>query len=165
VARLPGGASGVADNLLSAAGWHATVCELAGVERPGDQWGIGDSFAGLLRGEPQESAENVVVLAEYGQGRMITDGRWKLVLRSEGPCELYDQFNDPNELDNVFDARPSRGIQTDLTAALGDWFAIHERPGMEAFHRSVKGYGQVHPVSRGRSDDEMYVQEPDEDLG
>ncbi|WP_406287608.1 sulfatase-like hydrolase/transferase [Streptomyces sp. NBC_00209] len=157
VVRVPGGPRGVSDRLVSGASWHATVCELAGVAPPGDQWGVSESFAGLLRGETRQQPETVVVLAEYGQGRMITDGRWKLVLRSEGPDELYDQHDDPHERENLFGAARARGTQRDLTTALHDWFAHHERAGMSAYHRPVTGHGQVHPLSRGRSDAETYL--------
>ncbi|OIV39489.1 hypothetical protein BIV57_01260 [Mangrovactinospora gilvigrisea] len=163
VARVPHGATGVSDRLISAASWHATVCELAGVVPPGDQWGVSASFADLLRGTPRRQPETVVVLAEYGQGRMITDGRWKLVVRSDGPGELYDHRNDPKERDNLFDTTGARGTQQDLAAALHDWFARHEREGMSAYHHLVTGLGQIHPLSRGRSDAETYQQHPGED--
>lgn len=120
---------------------------------------MSESFADLLRGEQREQPETVVVLAEYGQGRMITDGRWKLVVRSEGPDELYDHHDDPDERTNlhVGAAGAMRGIRDDLTTALHDWFADHERAGMSAYHRKVTGHGQIHPLSRGRSDAETYV--------
>ncbi|MFJ9176482.1 sulfatase-like hydrolase/transferase [Streptomyces sp. NPDC102360] len=158
VVRVPGGTRGVSDRLISAASWHATVCELAGVRPPDDQWGVSEPFADLLRARPAPRPETVVVLAEYGQGRMITDGRWKLVVRSEGPGELYDHADDPDERTNLFGTPATRGAQQDLTAALHDWFAHHERAGMSAYHRRVTGHGQVHPLSRGRDDEATYVQ-------
>ncbi|AIY03188.1 sulfatase [Arthrobacter sp. PAMC 25486] len=159
--KVPGGATGVSGDLISAASWHATVCELAGVEAPHDEWAVSKSFAELLRGGvPHKSAETVTVLAEYGQGRMITDGQWKLVIRAEGPCELYDRQTDPSEQENRYDLPSARGVRNELTGALSDWFAQHERASYSAYTRGVTGFGQIHPLSRGRNDTGTYMQPP-----
>lgn len=161
VVRMPDGTRGVYDGPLSAASWHATACDLAGVRAPSDEWGVAGSFASVLQGTGMRSAEVAVVLAEYGQGRMITDGANKLVIRSEGPDELYDLRNDPGETSNLMGDPTRQPIRNELAQALHDWFAIHERPGNDAFHRAVTGYGQVHPLSRGRAEQETYVRRPE----
>lgn len=158
VARLPGGARGSTQALVTAAAWHATLCDLAQVRPPEDRWGITQSFANLLRVGTPGSAEYTVVLAEYGQGRMITDGRWKLVVRSTtGPCELYDTHTDPGEANNLYTAPSTAGTRADLESALRDWFATHQRADTDAFDAPVSGYGQVHPVTRGRNRHDTYM--------
>ena len=90
VIHVPGGPTGSSDALVSATSLHPTLCELAGVLPPPDPLAAGPSIVPLLRGEQQVLPDVVVVLAEYGGARMVTDGRWKLVVRHEGPNELYD---------------------------------------------------------------------------
>lgn len=159
IARVPSGPVGATDELVSAVSWHATVCDFASVRPPDDRWGAGKSFAPILRGDSHDEEELVVVHSEYGQGRMITDGRWKLVARptGAGPTELYDTADDPEELHNLSGLPSRHAIQTDLTTALADWFAIHEREGSSAVTHAISGYGQIHPLSRGRADAETYV--------
>ncbi|MDO5535696.1 MAG: sulfatase-like hydrolase/transferase [Propionibacteriaceae bacterium] len=156
VVRVPDGRRGVTETLVSAAGLHPTLCELAGVPLPADALGA-DSFAPLIRGEDYAGPRVVVVHSEYGGGRMITDGAWKLVVRHAGPDELYDLVADPGERTNLVDDPAHRGRRDELAAALADWFAHHERADRSAFTRDVRGYGQVHPVWRGHPDDRTYM--------
>lgn len=157
VVSVPGGAVGVTESLASATSLHATICDLAGVRPPADAWGAGESFAPLLRGEDAAGADVVVVASEYGGGRMITDGRWVYVERHDGPTELYDRDADPGERVNLADEEACRGEVARLGEALRAWYAPRERAGSSAWERDVRGFGQVHPVSRGRSDAETYA--------
>lgn len=158
VVRLPGGARGVSDELLSAASWHATICEVAGVTPPDDSWRLARSFADVLRGERGLRNEVVVVVSEYGGGRMITDGAWVYVARHDGPDELYDMRNDPGQRVNLADDPACAEMKDDLGLRLQEWFAAAERPGYSAYDRRVTGYGQLQPLSRGLPDDRTYVQ-------
>lgn len=157
VVRLPGGARGVSEELLSAASWHATICELAGVTPPEDRWRLAESFADVLRGERSVANEVVVVVSEYGGGRMITDRSWVFVSRHAGPDELYDMRNDPEQRTNLVDDAKFAQTKADLAAKLENWFADAARPGYSAFDRGVTGYGQLQPVSRGLPDQLTYL--------
>ncbi|MGD7706911.1 sulfatase-like hydrolase/transferase [Microlunatus sp. Y2014] len=157
VVHLPGGPVGVRDAPVSTRWVHRSVCQLTGVEPPTDQWGDSGSFVSALTtstppvgssavGSPDEL---VVVTAEYGQGRMITDGRYVYVHRSNGPDELYDHDRDPTEETN-FVADPALATTgAELRIALLDWFNRHERAGQSAFEQPVSGFGQLQPTARG----------------
>ena len=157
--RVPDGARGVSAVLLSSAALHPTLCDLAGVSVD-DRLAAASSFAPLLRGEPFAGEQVVVAHSEYGGGRMITDGRWKLVLRWAGPTELYDLATDPDELDNLADDPRHSTRQQELGEALEKWFSDRERPGFSAYHRNVRGYGQIRPVTKGHSDERTYLSRP-----
>ena len=160
VVHVPDGVRGVSDELVPSVALHPTICELAGVVPPGDPWGAGESVAPLLRGEGGSGHEVVVVHAEYGGGRMVTDGRWKYVHRSAGPDELYDLVSDPDERENLVDDEGAAAERERLASELEGWFAAHERPGLGAFDRAVSGHGQVHPLTRGLADDRTFVEPP-----
>ncbi|GAA3866479.1 sulfatase-like hydrolase/transferase [Tessaracoccus defluvii] len=157
VVRMPGGATGISDELLSAASWHATICELAGVKAPEDGYSVSESFADVLRGRRTSPNEVVAVVSEYGDGRMVTDGQFTLVLRDGGPDELYDGASDPGQTTNRISDPRLASVREHLSRQLDDWFRKGERPGYSGQRRGVSGYGQVHPVSRGVSPERSYV--------
>ncbi|MGJ6980695.1 sulfatase-like hydrolase/transferase [Aestuariimicrobium soli] len=158
VAHVPGGRTGRSAALLSATGLHPTLCELAGVTPDEDRWAAAESFADVLLGERESGEEVVVVHSEYGGGRMITDGRWKYVARADGSAELYDREHDPGERVNLAGVPASAPVEERWRVRLEEWFAEHERAGASGWDRPVSGYGQVHPVWRGRSGLDSYVQ-------
>ena len=62
----------------------------------------GASFLPTLSGG-RSRREEVVIFDEYGPVRMIRRGRWKYVHRyPDGPHELYDMENDPDETKNLY---------------------------------------------------------------
>jgi len=149
VVHLPGGARGVSDALLSNVSLHRTICDLAGVPVPEDEWGAGRSFAHILWDGGHEGEEYVFLTSEYGGARMITDGRMKLVERVDGPGELYEMTSDPDERVNLFGDQSRREDQERLSRWLSERFAAETRPGASGWDRPVTGFGQVHPASRG----------------
>lgn len=160
VAHVPWGTTGTTDALTSALAVHATICDIAGVDVPPDRWRAEESIAPLLLGADDEGADVVVVAAEYGMGRMITDGRWVYVHRREGPDELYDRLNDPGERVNLADDPGSAPIREQLHAQLVDWYRSRQRADASAWEHDIRGFGQIHPVSRGLPDHLTYAQEP-----
>ncbi|MDO5678637.1 MAG: sulfatase-like hydrolase/transferase, partial [Propionibacteriaceae bacterium] len=163
VAHVPGGSTGVSDTLVSAASLHPTLCELAGVEPPADDWAAAGSIAPLLRGEAFEAPDLVVVVSEYGGARMITDGRWKYVARFDGPAELYDLHADPAEANNLAETQPERA--NSMAASLQEWYRGRERGQYTGYQRAVRGYGQLQPVTAGVANVDSYVQGPTDGAG
>lgn len=148
--HLPGGPTGVSDQVLSSAFLHATIHDLADLQPPDDSWGIGTSFGDLLRGaDTTDRPEVVSVISEYGNGRMITDGRYVLIERPHGPNELYDHAEDPHELDNRWNSGVAVDVSERLHEALEREFAARTRPGMSGLHQPVSGYGQLNALTRG----------------
>ncbi len=154
---VPGGPRGTTGELASALALHATICDLAGVTVPPDLWRAAGSLGPLLRGEQFQGPDAVVVASEYGGGRMVTDGRWVYVERHDGPTELYDHADDPEERRNLAASGEADAELARLRDALRAWFQGRERAGVSAWERDVRGLGQVHPVWRGRTDAETYA--------
>lgn len=95
---------------------------------------------------PSADEDAVVVHDEYGALRMLRTERWKLVLRREGPTELYDLDQDPGEERNLADLPEHAERQAELAAQLEDWFARHSTPALDAWGGDVDGRGQTAPV-------------------
>lgn len=158
-AGLPGAGAHVTHN-LSALSFFPTVCELAGVSAPTDPLRAGTSFLPWLSGDRQKSGDQeVVVYDEYGGTRMIRRERWKYVLRFEGPEELYDLQEDPQERHNLAQDPTLAPMRQRLRDKLEEWFDRHETARSRAFEQPVTGWGQIHPTWR-RDEAQRYVPEP-----
>src|SRR5699024_8382268 len=101
--------------------------------------------------------------SEYGLSRMITDGRWVFIYRKYGPNELYDRESDPEQWTNLIDDPVHAGHQESLHGRLRKWYATREREGASAWDHNVRGYGQIHPLSRGLPDHQTYATAPGPD--
>ena len=80
----------------------ATFVEAAGAEPPAG-WDA-CSLWPLLSGGAQRTRP--VAESAFGDWRLRTDGRWKLVERAAATAELYDLWNDPTERHDVADRHP-----------------------------------------------------------
>jgi arylsulfatase A-like enzyme len=104
----------------------------------------GRSFAPLLRGEPFDQPEHVVVYDEYGPVRMIRGREWKYVHRYPyGPHELYDLLNDPGETNNLIDDPDRRPVAKALNHELDAWFQRYVDPRIDGAREAVTGKGQL----------------------
>lgn len=163
---------------VSATSYLETICELAGVPCPEDPLRAGQSVAHLLdQAAPSNDKktsvaplaevadDSVMIFDEYGGGRMIRHGDWKYVDRYDGPKELYNLADDPQERENLAGVAKSShheslpGIQQELHDRLHEWFAAHESVMDRAFDREVLGRGQVHPPRKGYDDVRTYIHE------
>ena len=89
----------------------------------------GRSFRGLLEGEPDAGNEFVVVFDEYGPVRMIRTRQWKYVHRyPDGPNELWDLVNDPDERNNRIDDPNQQQRIKELRGEMEQWFARYVEP-------------------------------------
>jgi choline-sulfatase len=140
--RLPAGA--LSDDLLSHYDLMPTLLDYLGLPHPDADRLPGRSFAALLRGEPLQGREQVVVYDEYGPTRMIRGRRWKYVHRYPyGPHELYDLLNDPGEERNLYGEEGAADTAAALKAELDEWFARYADPRMDGSREAVYGKGQL----------------------
>lgn len=85
------------------------ILEAAGYDDvPGDllPTSPGRSWWPYVCGEADQHRE--WAYSEMGPWKMVCDGRWKFVHRSEGDDELYDRANDPDEMNNLAE-EPGQG--------------------------------------------------------
>ncbi|MDH5363004.1 MAG: DUF4976 domain-containing protein, partial [Aigarchaeota archaeon] len=89
----------------------------------------GASFLPLLFGQSQSGRENIVVYDEYGPVRMIRTHEWKYVHRyPDGPHELYDLVNDPDERQNLAKDVSQGSRIAELKTKLDEWFKRYVNP-------------------------------------
>ncbi|MDO5722549.1 MAG: sulfatase-like hydrolase/transferase [Actinomycetaceae bacterium] len=139
---------------LSAVSLFPTVCELAGVNPPEDPLRAGESFTAQMY-DQDSSSQPVVIFDEYGGGRMIRLEDWKYIERFDGPAELYNLAQDPEEKENLCDQYQT--VREELSARLRQWFSLHQTPLHYAYDKPVRGYGQIHPTWR-RDESNRYVE-------
>jgi len=83
----------------------------------------GSSFAPALHGEDVPGREMVAVYDEYGPVRMIRTEEWKYVHRyPDGPHDLYDLANDPDERVNLADDAAYAAHAQELRRMMEEWF-------------------------------------------
>src|SRR5699024_4327549 len=126
--RVPAGA--VDSRPASAVDLLDTLAELTGAVPHEDPLRAGRSLAPrLLRdaaeassapGVVEDAQEPIVIHDEYGANRMLRTERWKLVLRREGPTELYDLRDDPDEAHDLSADPAHAHLLRELTGALED---------------------------------------------
>lgn len=99
-----------------------TVCELA--QATPKEWAdpiVGTSLATLLRGH-EDSARRVICeytdMGVIAPGRMIREGRCKLIYTHGHPNQLYDLETDPSELTNLAGRPDVRDVEESLVAQL-----------------------------------------------
>ncbi|WP_193107122.1 sulfatase-like hydrolase/transferase [Brachybacterium sp. FME24] len=149
IARWPGviPAGHVDQRPTSATSLYETLAELTGAMPAPDPLRAGRSFAPRLLGAdlPTEADDRIVIHDEYGAARMIRTDGWKLVLRREGPVELYDLEADPLEDSDRSGDPASAARRRDLTDAMTSWFADHEVAALSGWSTGTDGAGQSTP--------------------
>ena len=75
---------------------------------------------------------------------MLRTREWKLVLRlPNGPDELYDLQNDPDEAENLICSPRHQDLVSQLKAELERWFARYVDPQFDGSKEAVSGHGQL----------------------
>lgn len=124
-----------------------TIADLTGATPLEDPLRAGRSLAPRLRGEPaEEAATPIVIHDEYGANRMLRTERWKLVVRREGPTELYDLHADPQEQRDLSQDPAHAALRRELRGELEDWFARHQTVPLSGWGSRVDGTGQSAPA-------------------
>ena len=150
--RVPAGA--VDDRPASAVDLLGTIADLTGASPLEDPLRAGGSLATRLLGGaaagslPGAAAvdDAVMIHDEYGANRMLRTQRWKLVLRREGPTELYDLHEDPGEQRDLSQDPAHSAVKDELAAMLEEWFSRHSVEALDGWSSTVDGTGQSAPV-------------------
>jgi arylsulfatase A-like enzyme len=125
--RIPAGA--VSERMICAYDVLPTVLDYVGLSEkvPARPPLPGRNFAPLLRGKAVVWDD--VIVHEFETVRMIRTPRWKYTRRyPEGPDELYDMKNDPEERRNLIDQADSQPIRKELGGRLQQFFDRYADP-------------------------------------
>ena len=106
----------------------------------------GESFIDTLVGEEDAGRDSIVVYDEYGYCRMIRTERWKYVHRyPDGPNELWDLVNDPDERENLINHTEHHELILELRNRMESWFKKYVDEDKDGIAFDV-GAGQHRPV-------------------
>ena len=101
-----------ASQLVEAVDLFPTLCELAAVDTPDTVQGR--SFASIVTGESDEPIRETALTENAGRKAIATD-RWRFIAnRGDQPDQLFDQHNDPWELENRIDDPACADVARDL---------------------------------------------------
>lgn len=143
--RIPAGY--VQQAMVSAYDFMPTILSYLGLPCPEGRNIVGRSFLPALLGQTDTSRESVVIYDEYGNTRMIRTVDWKYVHRyPDGPNELWDLNNDPDERNNRIDDATQGARIREMCAMLEEWFARYVDPNVDGLKQDVAGLGQLRPV-------------------
>ena len=98
-----------------------TLCELTGATAPSPITGRSMVRAVLNQPYPKKQRWPDLAGAKLDDTSMARNSRYKVVLRENGPGELYDLANDRAEAYNRFDDPGYMGVRNDLTRELNNW--------------------------------------------
>jgi len=130
--------------LISAYDFMPTLLEYLGLSVPRDRNLPGKSFLPLLRGEPLEGHECIVIYDEYGPVRMVRTKECKYVYRhAHGPHELYNLVDDPDERHNLIDEPGQKEQIAQLEAMMDEWFARYVDPSKDGLRQDGATSGQT----------------------
>ncbi len=145
--RIPEGL--VQPAMVSAYDFMPTLLEYLELPLPEGRNLPGKSFLPELLGRDDSGRESVVVYDEYGPTRMVRTRDRKFILRHpDGPNELYDLVNDPDERTNRIGDAVHAPCVAEMRAMLEDWFATYADPEKDGRERGVTGSGQQRPLGR-----------------
>jgi arylsulfatase A-like enzyme len=114
-----------------------------------------------LEGQTQDGADSVVVFDEYGPVRMIRTHDWKYVHRfPDGPHELYNLSNDPDERLNRVDDPACAQHVASLSHQLVEWFDKFVDPVLDGHEWGVTGAGQLGRPAKGGVPEKLFATVP-----
>jgi len=145
-------AAQVRDEIVETVDLFPTLCELAGLEIPDHVQG--KSFVPLLHEDPQPIRESA--LTENARRKALATKRWRFVANIDGQQdELYDQENDPWELDNCAGKPAYAEVLYKMQRDLLDRLARAQRPitmVSHSWHHEYDRDGRVKPDLLSRTD-------------
>jgi uncharacterized sulfatase len=128
IARFPGviPKGRCIEGLLSSVDLTPTLMDLLGQPVPPGLQGL--DFADLVRGKSDRGRDYVFIenvpftdAPDKGEERCVLNDRYKLILSTQRPPELYDLRNDPEEVHNRWADMKSTPLISQLLAQLQDW--------------------------------------------
>ena len=135
--------SEVNDDLLSHYDIFPTLLDYLEIEIRSEHL-PGRSFLRLLQGKPFDNNERIYIYDEYGATRMVRSKDWKYISRHpDGPNELYDLAQDPNETTNLFEQTHNHDVGQLLANDLELWFEKYVEPQKDGTKQKVIGRGQL----------------------
>jgi len=143
--------SAVESGMFSAYDFAPTLLDYLDLPLPAGRNLPGNSFAAALHGQPVSGREMVAIYDEYGPARMIRTEEWKYVHRyPDGPHDLFDLVNDPDERANLASEPAYTQQAWDLKAQMDEWFDRYVEAGTDGLqHRrdpnAPVGEDQVFP--------------------
>ena len=139
----------VQTEMVSAYDFMPTLLDYIGLPLPEGGNLPGRSFLPLLLDQSQRGRENVVIYDEYGPVRMIRTREWKYVHRyPDGPHELYNLVNDPEERQKLAGEASQATRIAELKSKLEEWFARYVDPARDGLREDGAARGQVRRVGR-----------------
>lgn len=126
--RLPGTipAGRVTEGLISSVDLTPTILSLIG--RPVPPGLQGQDLSALVRGRADKGRACVFIenvpfpfAPQKGEERCVFDGRWKLILSTQRPPELYDPQADPEESNNRWAEKAASPVVARLLEQLDRW--------------------------------------------
>lgn len=134
----------VCEEMISHYDLFDTILDFAGVPAENGGSRPGRSFASVLTGAEEHFRDDVVVFDEYGPVRMIRTKKWKYVRRyPDGPDELYDLENDPDEYMNLVNNPAQSRRIAEMNSRLAEWFRRYADPSLDGSAEQVHGKGQL----------------------
>jgi choline-sulfatase len=102
-----------------------TLLEFVGIQPSSTLEYPGQSYLPMLSGQTQEW--NETIYGEYGDLRMIRTNEYKLVIRyPDGPHDLFDLINDPDETTNLINQEDHKNTISDLRQQLDAFYSNFE---------------------------------------
>jgi len=135
IVRRPGHvAVGTSDNLVSGYDLMPTILGELGLEAPEtlNAQSPGIDISPILHGESIEGHD--AVFFEMETTRVIRTPSWKYIHRPDGPFELYDLDNDPNERVNLYGQPGHDERIASLRKRLETFFNEHADPKYDLYH-------------------------------
>ncbi len=142
--RLPSGARRT--GLVSSAALAPTILDLCGLPPAPRTQAL--SIVPLLRKEPRTVRrdlviENYPVKPDHSYvERCVLNERWKLILDSRRPPELYDMIADPEEERNRFGEEGTGGVVSELLASMERWARETDDPIAPDLVAMTRGKGE-----------------------
>ncbi|MEE2710065.1 MAG: sulfatase-like hydrolase/transferase [Gemmatimonadota bacterium] len=133
--------------MISSCDFMPTLLEYLDLPIPQDRNLSGSAMVPLWQGEEDVGRDHVIICDEYGDTRMIRTVDWKYVHRyPDGPHELYDLTNDPDERINLVDEASQAKRRRLLQGELESWFDRYADPEKDGRGCGVTGMGQLRPI-------------------
>ncbi|MGA1495967.1 MAG: sulfatase/phosphatase domain-containing protein, partial [Rhodothermales bacterium] len=110
---------------------YPTLLDLAGL--PANPANEGRSLMPLLDDPDAEGYDAALITHGYGNHAVRTE-RWHYIRYEDGTEELYDQWTDPNQWNNLADFGQYAGMISELKRHLPDWDAPWDPAAAQGSH-------------------------------